>query len=284
MIGVVIPAYNVGVNLSNLLLDLNVANIGPIFVVDDCSAVPICSQFFDAPNIEILRHNENKGYSKSVMRGMQRAFEVGCNAAMTIDGDGAHRVTDALSLAQHWGAVNRISLLIGDRMNSWSFRHITTKRIANLLSSYLVSKTFGSPITDRKDVSSGLRIYSQQLYEILKNKNSEKYGLCYSSIYWSLAKDLRIEWLPIEVWYAPTEFCFTKRNEFLDLLSQLQILNIFDFDYTILNESVKTLQSFNITFDNKIYFSLYMEQFDGYFFRRQLRIISGFPTFDISKI
>lgn len=283
MLGVVVPSYNCSEAAIDLVQEIASRNVGPIYLIDDASDIPISSQFTGGSRVSVIRNDHNLGYSQSVIKGMSAAVSDGCSAVATIDGDAAHLVDDLHNLARAWRPAS-CSLLIGDRMRSRSFRSLPTKLLANQISSALISLCFGGLTTAGRDVSCGLRIYRRDLIEALRYKQVERYGLCYSSIFLATSSQQTITWAPIEVRYPPNQFHFTKQIEFADLLSELSSLNTFKFDLTTLIEAVNSKSSFNVTLPESSAFALFLEPFNGYFFRSIDRTEDGFETVRLDEV
>lgn len=277
MLGVVVPAYNCNESVNILVGELQQHGFAKIIVIDDYSTPPLFLDGGIQRNVDVVRNNVNIGYSASVLRGMRLARSLGWSAIATIDGDGAHRVSDLarLSLALTSEAH---PLVIGDRMRSISFEHLPTKRLANLISSSLTSACFGGSLTKGRDVSSGLRIYQPSFVDILAGKNHERFGLCYSSIHWAIQSGLSVGWYPIEVEYPPDQFQFTKRREFIDMLAQLNDVNVLSFDLSTVREYVLDGRCFNVVDSTSTIFALYLDAFDGYVFRLISEVVNGYPV------
>ena len=71
--------------------------IGEVLVINDGS-------YDNTENISkkfgsiIINNNKNKGYDKSIQKGLKFAFKRGYKYAITIDADGQHLIKDALKI------------------------------------------------------------------------------------------------------------------------------------------------------------------------------------------
>jgi len=282
MIGVVVPAFNCANSAKRLVQEIQELDFGPIYLIDDASDEHIRVPNHSGEGLHLIRNEENLGYSGSVLKGINLALAAGCSAIATIDGDAAHRTEDLSVLAKSWVA-EPDALLIGDRMASKSFLQLPTKMLANQVSSSLVSLCFGGNTTQNRDVSSGLRVYHKDFAQSLIDRQVERFGLCYSSIFWSLKSEFAMRWVPIEVNYSPIEFQFTKQEEFCDLLAQLEVMNTLNFDLSKLSKLVRSNMNFNILLGEKSVFALFVSPYKGYIFREIELSEFGCETVDLRR-
>ena len=91
----IIPAYNEEKNIAKVILKCK--KIGEVLVINDGS-------YDNTENISkkfgsiIINNNKNKGYDKSIQKGLKFAFKRGYKYAITIDADGQHLIKDALKI------------------------------------------------------------------------------------------------------------------------------------------------------------------------------------------
>lgn len=88
-IAVVVPAHNEERHLSNVLQTMP-DYVDHILVIDDASTDRSAAVAADCkdPRVEILRNSKNLGVGGSVLRGYERAIELGADFAVKMDGDG----------------------------------------------------------------------------------------------------------------------------------------------------------------------------------------------------
>ena len=101
----VIPAYNVGTHLDDVLRQLPSLFSGAIVVddgsTDDTALVAQSAAAADS-RIELIRHGRNRGVGAAMVSGFRRALDLGADVIVKIDGDGqmpldfAHRLVDPL--------------------------------------------------------------------------------------------------------------------------------------------------------------------------------------------
>ena len=145
-IGTVIPAYNVGDRLHDVLLKV-VRYIPPkrIYVVDDGSVdstANVAEQF----GVVISQHGMNKGKGEALKTGFQLALEDHLDGIITLDGDGQH---DPDSIPEFIQTMETSSCDVVLGVRSFRIGRMPLDRIcSNLISSIVVSLTVGKWIPD----------------------------------------------------------------------------------------------------------------------------------------
>jgi glycosyltransferase involved in cell wall biosynthesis len=145
-VSVVIPAYNEGVVIGQVVASLAAA--GPwheIIVVDDGSRDDTAARAC-AAGAAVVRHPYNKGNGAAVKSGIRRASG---EYVLIIDGDGQHRPDDAHRIVERLGEYD---LVIGARVTSTHASHARRfgNSALNRLASYLTSREI-------PDLTSGFR-------------------------------------------------------------------------------------------------------------------------------
>jgi len=109
---VVIPAYQEELVIGSLVLKA-MRIVGKVIVVDDGSPdqTALVARYAGA---EVIRLEENKGKAHALLAGLNRARDLGCQAAVTLDGDGQHKTRDISVVAQPV-LEGRADLVIGSR-------------------------------------------------------------------------------------------------------------------------------------------------------------------------
>lgn len=97
-IAIVIPAYNEGAVLQQVVGTLLAENKYHIIVVDDGSATPVMLSAAD--NISLLRHKINLGQGAALQTGISYAVKKGFGYIVTFDADGQHAVADVPAILQ----------------------------------------------------------------------------------------------------------------------------------------------------------------------------------------
>src|SRR5512136_436497 len=107
----VIPAYNEAEHISQVVSTAR--RFLPVLVVDDGSTDET-ARLAEAAGAEVLRQVPNQGKGSALRAGFQRALELGCEAVITLDGDGQHDPMEIRKFLQAHAAVPA-DLMIGQR-------------------------------------------------------------------------------------------------------------------------------------------------------------------------
>jgi glycosyltransferase involved in cell wall biosynthesis len=91
-IAIIIPAYNEGAVLQQVVSALLAENKYHIIVVDDGSAIP--AKLSTTSSISLLRHKINLGQGAALQTGISYAVKKGYGYIVTFDADGQHAVAD----------------------------------------------------------------------------------------------------------------------------------------------------------------------------------------------
>jgi glycosyltransferase involved in cell wall biosynthesis len=143
---VIVPAHNEVAAIREVVTGLAaVARWREILVIDDGST-DATGDAARAGGAVVIRHPYRKGNGAAVKTGIRRATG---DFILIIDGDGQHRVEDAVRLV---GRLGEYDLVVGARVGStqatWS------RRLGNAALNWLASYLTGHPIPD---LTSGLR-------------------------------------------------------------------------------------------------------------------------------
>ena len=96
-----VPHYNHHEQLARFLPDLLNAGL-PILIVDDgssmASTAALTAMTADHPGVELLLLQKNSGKGVAVMRGIEKAAELGYSHVLQIDADGQHCAADIKQL------------------------------------------------------------------------------------------------------------------------------------------------------------------------------------------
>jgi len=95
---VVIPAYNEELVIGSLVLKAS-RQVEKVIVVDDGSP-DNTAHVARLAGAEVIRLRENQGKSHALLAGLNRAREIGCAVAVTLDGDGQHKTREIPVVAQ----------------------------------------------------------------------------------------------------------------------------------------------------------------------------------------
>jgi len=143
---VIVPAFNEGLSIRQLVSDLQTAaSWHEILVVDDGSSDDTGAQA-GAAGARVIRHPYNKGNGAAVKSGIRQASGT---FVLIFDGDGQHRPADAVRLISQ---LNEYDLVVGAR--SVATQATASRRWGNSLLNSLASYLTERPIPD---LTSGFR-------------------------------------------------------------------------------------------------------------------------------
>ncbi len=199
-IALVIPAYNEGQVIADVITDLNKV-FGKseysyeIVVVDDGSKDDT-AEVATKNGAHVIRHILNSGSGGATATGLSYAQQNGFDVATTCDADGQHAAKDVLN-----GVVNLLEndtdLLIGSRLiNKKGMSRV--KILGNKGLTYITFILFGIMVTDSQ---SGLRVFSKNALMRLKWKTSG-YEFCSEMLWRAKQIGLKIEEYPIQAIYT----------------------------------------------------------------------------------
>jgi len=109
---VVIPAYNEELVIGSLVLKAS-RLVETVIVVNDGST-DTTTHVARLAGAEVIRLAENMGKAHALLAGLNRARELGCTAAVTLDGDGQHKTREIPVVAQPV-LEGKADLVIGSR-------------------------------------------------------------------------------------------------------------------------------------------------------------------------
>ena len=95
---VVIPAYNEELSIGSVVLK-TCRIVQKVIVVDDGST-DRTAEVARYAGADVIRLEENQGKAHALLLGLRRAHDIGCTAAISIDGDGQHTTHDIPRVVQ----------------------------------------------------------------------------------------------------------------------------------------------------------------------------------------
>ncbi len=195
---ILIPAYNPGSTLSELLQELgNRYPSIPIFVIDDGSEPQIS---ISGPGVMLFRHSRNKGKGEAIKTGLreiQRRIDPAPDAVLFMDADGQHRPS---SVADFLSAFERGEgeIIIG--MRSLTIRHMPLMRVlSNRITSRLLSWKTGVRLND---CQCGFRLLAWPLILKALPLRTSRYELESELLIKILRYSANVHHIPIETVYA----------------------------------------------------------------------------------
>jgi glycosyltransferase involved in cell wall biosynthesis len=238
---VIIPTYNNQGTLAAVITDV-LAYTDQVIVVNDGSTDDTKAIIQSFPQIQSVSYTQNVGKGWALRKAFEFAVEQGYRHTITIDSDGQHFASDLPAFIEKLEQ-EPDSLIIGSRNmeqssvpGKSSFGH----KFSNFW--FWVETGIKCP-----DTQSGYRLYPIHL---LKNTKyvTRKYEFEIEVIVRAAWKGVKIDWVPVTVYYAPKETRISHFRPFQDF-SRISVLNtilvIITFAY------IKPRDFFRTLFDKK---------------------------------
>jgi glycosyltransferase involved in cell wall biosynthesis len=195
-IGVIIPVYNVGVLLEDVLSKV-LAYVSPnrIYVIDDGSTDNSADIALKA-GVGLIRHEINSGKGEALKSGFKRILEDALDGVITLDGDGQHDpafIPDFIETAESSSS----ELVLGVRR--FRIGEMPLDRIfSNRTTSLIVSLLSGKKVPD-----------SQCGYRLIRS--SVLKGLTLKSSYYETETELlvRAAWKGCKIEFCPVSITYS---------------------------------------------------------------------------
>lgn len=170
---VLIPAYEPGPQLPQLVAELLQLGVRHILIINDGSSSD-CDTFFDQctcqEQVHLIRHQGNRGKGAALRTGFQYAVEKGdvFSGVVTADADGQHRPEDIVRVCRETaGSIDAFILKSRDFQGDVPWR----SRFGNDMTRGVCRLLFGRRI---KDTQTGLRGLSVRLLHDLLLLQAER--------------------------------------------------------------------------------------------------------------
>jgi glycosyltransferase involved in cell wall biosynthesis len=214
---VIIPTYNNASTLGNVITDVS-SYTDNIIVVNDGSTDNTGSILDSLPAIEKVSYTQNKGKGWALRQGFKKAIESGYEYAITFDSDGQHFAKDLplfIEKLENGGP----AIIMGARNlreENMPGKNSFGNRFSNFW--FWVETGIKCP-----DTQTGFRLYPIGLMKGM-NFFTRKYEFEIEAVVRSVWKGIKLEWMPISVYYAPKETRITHFRPFKDFF-RISILN-----------------------------------------------------------
>jgi len=192
---VVIPAYNEAKAIGALVSEIRTRCNLDTIVIDDGSR-DTTSTIAREKGAIVIKNQKNKGKGASLMEGFKYALEHGCEALITMDGDGQHLPEDLhglLSKAQNSDA----QIIIGNRMENPkdmpAFRWLTNKFMSDFIS-FMAGQAI-------PDTQCGFRLIKKEVLEKI-DLSTSKYETESEILIKSARAGFKIESIPVKTVYC----------------------------------------------------------------------------------
>ena len=214
-VSIVIPAFNEENYIFNLVKEAIQAGFRCI-VVDDGS-VDDTAKFATVAGARVVVMQSNVGNGAALRLGVTKAFDEGADVVVTLDGDGAHRVSDVADVV----CVHRTGgadLTIGSRFldRSMTVSMPTAKVDANAFARLLFNGAMG---TLRTDVASGFRVIGRRALSQLASDLT--FGWTFEFLNNCIRSGLCVLEAPIGVRYDAMDPWMTSRRELVNFLDYI---------------------------------------------------------------
>jgi len=152
-VAIVIPAYNHGTRISDVVRDTTALGY-PVFVVDDGSTDRTAEMLSSIEGITVLTHAQNLGKGAALRTGFKAAAE-SSRWAVTLDADGQHKPEDIENLLNAVKGARR-PIVVGVRQGMDGENVPWTSRFGRGFSNFWVWASGGPQVHDSQ---SGFRLY-----------------------------------------------------------------------------------------------------------------------------
>ena len=196
-IAVVIPAYNAGAKLEDVLSKtfLSIPN-RQVIVVDDGSTDNTAA-IAERHSAQLIRHGQNRGKGAALKSGFAVALSMQqIRAVITMDADGQHAPEHLADFVRAFRA-SPVDLIIGCRQLRWPPMPLF-RVMSNRITSAMVSWRLGVKIPDSQ---SGYRLHSRRLLEQIK-PSTNGYEMESELLLKAVHDGMKVHFIPIATIYA----------------------------------------------------------------------------------
>ncbi|MDO9231851.1 MAG: glycosyltransferase family 2 protein [bacterium] len=212
---IVIPAYNEGKIIQEVIIDIQKAGYQNIILVDDGSADDTFSKAQEILDNLVFRHKINRGKGAATKTGIEAAKILGANIIVTLDGDGQHAPADIAKLTAPI-EFDSFDVVLGTRLlNPKGMPRY--KILANKIGNFFTWCLYGLWVTDSQ---SGFRAYSRHAAEVI-NTQSDRYEYDSEVIREIRKYKLKFKEVPITVRYTQYSMGKVQKQSFLTGLKTL---------------------------------------------------------------
>ena len=210
---VLIPSYNEGKAIGAIVAGLKGKNLSAC-VIDDGS-IDDTASIARSNGAVVLRNDKNKGKGASLREGFLYTLKEGFDAALIMDGDGQHEISDVDSFFRKMEETNA-DIVIGNRMSDTSSMP-SIRKITNRFMSYVISKMCGHEIPDTQ---CGFKLIKRRVLENLDFKSSN-FEIESEILIKAARKGFKIESVPIRTVYGSEK---SKINPIVDTIRFMILL------------------------------------------------------------
>lgn len=214
---VLIPTYNNATTLGDVLR--NVLTYTPHVIVVNDGATDHTAEVLDQfPEVSVLAYRPNRGKGIALRRGFRFALGQGYDYAITMDADGQHYASDLAVFFEKAGQ-EETAIYIGAR-NLQQENMPGKNTFANKFSNFWFYVETG---LKGPDTQSGYRLYPLHAMRNMRFACT-KYEFEIEVLVKSAWKGIKIDWVPVQVYYPPAEERVSHFRPFRDF-SRISVLN-----------------------------------------------------------
>jgi len=214
---VIIPTYNNAKTLGNIITGVS-AYTSNIIVVNDGSVDETEQVLVSFPFVHKISYQKNIGKGWALRKGLALATALGYDYAITIDSDGQHFTKDIPVFIDKLEATGNAIIIGARNMNQDSVPGKSS--FGHKFSNFWFKVETG---IDAPDTQSGYRLYPLQPLRTMKFF-TRKYEFEIEVLVRSAWKGIKIESVPVSVYYAPKETRVSHFRPFKDF-TRISILN-----------------------------------------------------------
>ena len=214
---VIIPTYNNAFTLAGVVADV-AAYTDNIIVVNDGSTDNTGSVLASLHGLTKVSYSKNKGKGWALRQGFKTAIELGYQYAITIDSDGQHFAKDLPIFIEKLETGGPAIIMGARNLNEENMpgKNSFGNKFSNFW--FWVETGIKCP-----DTQTGFRLYPVGLMKDIRFF-TRKYEFEIEAVVRSVWDGIKLEWIPISVYYAPKETRITHFRPFKDFF-RISILN-----------------------------------------------------------
>ena len=214
---VLIPTYNNAGTLAQVLQDV-LSHTPHVIVVNDGSTDHTLEVLEQFPAVQRVTYTNNRGKGIALRRGFAYARQQGYEYVITMDADGQHFASDLQAFHQRLQE-NGDAIIIGAR-NLQQENMPGKNSFANKFSNFWFYVETGMKAPDTQ---SGYRMYPLQQIAPIRFW-CPRYEFEVEVLVRSAWKGIKIDWVPVQVYYPPAEERVSHFRPFQDF-SRISVLN-----------------------------------------------------------
>lgn len=216
-IAVLIPTYNNAGTLAQVLQDV-LSHTRHVIVVNDGSTDHTLAVLDQFPEVQRVSYTNNRGKGIALRRGFAYAQQQGYEYVITMDADGQHFAADLQAFHQRFQE-NGDAIIIGARnlqQENMPGKNSFANRFSNFW--FYVETGMKAP-----DTQSGYRMYPLRKIAPIRFW-CPRYEFEVEVLVRSAWKGIKIDWVPVQVYYPPAEERVSHFRPFQDF-SRISVLN-----------------------------------------------------------